>query len=226
MKILASDYDNTLYVKNKKVLKKNIDSVKEFINKKNKFIIITGRSYQGIKNDLIEYDIPYDYLICNDGAKIFDKDDNILKTEVLSEEKIHICQKILDEEKIENYLEDGLKKIDNPDNCIKIVGIYKDKEDAYRIVETIKKEADVYAYLSTEHINIIESHVNKCHGLEVLLKKENLTSDKLTVIGDEINDYEMLSKFNGVTMKEHSEVLNELNLKEYDTLYEYIEELL
>ena len=83
----------------------------KFYRVKNKFIIITGRSYQGIKNDLIENNIPYDYLICNDGAKIFDKYDNVLKTEVLSEEKIYICQKILKEENIESYLEDRLKKI-------------------------------------------------------------------------------------------------------------------
>ena len=64
MKILASDYDNTLYVQNKEVFQKNIELVNEFIKRENKFIIITGRSYQGIKNDLIENNIPYDYLIC------------------------------------------------------------------------------------------------------------------------------------------------------------------
>lgn len=226
MKILASDYDNTLYVQNKDVFQKNIELVNEFIKRENKFIIITGRSYQGIKNDLIENNIPYDYLICNDGAKIFDKYDNVLKTEVLSEEKIYICQKILKEENIESYLEDGLKKINTTNNCIKVVGIFNDKTKAEKIVERIKEEANVYAYLSTEHINIIESHVNKCHGLAELLKQENLSSENLFVIGDEINDYEMLSKFKGATMSEHSEVLDELNLKEYETLYECIEELL
>ena len=226
MKILASDYDNTLYVQNKNIFKKNIELVKKFISRGNKFIIITGRSYQGIKNDLLENDIPYDYLICNDGAKIFDKYDNVLKTEVLSEDKIHICQKILNEENIENYLEDGLKKITTTNDCIKIVGIFKEKESAFKIVDKIKKEANVYAYISTEHINIIESHVNKCHGLEELLKKEKLSEENLFVIGDEINDYEMLSKFKGATMKEHSEVLDKLKLKEYDTLYECIAELL
>ena len=119
-----------------------------------------------------------------------------------------------------------MKKINTTNNCIKVVGIFNDKIKAEKIVERIKEEANVYAYLSTEHINIIESHVNKCHGLAELLKQENLSSENLFVIGDEINDYEMLSKFKGATMSEHSEVLDELNLKEYETLYECIEELL
>ena len=47
----------------------------------------------------------------------------------------------------------------------------------------------------------------------------------LFTIGDSENEYEML-KLNGVLMKEHSEKLNELNLKEYNYLYEYIDELI
>ena len=226
MKILASDYDNTLYVQNEEIYKKNIQYVKEFRDKGNLFIVITGRSYQGIKDELTENNILYDYLICNDGAKIFNKNDEVLKTEELDIEKINKCKKILDEEQLENYIEDGFKKLETPKNCIKVVGIYDNKQHAKKVLDKIKKEVDVYAYLSTRYINIIASHVNKCYGLENLLKIENLSAENLTVIGDEINDYEMLKKFNGVTMKNHGPELDELNLKEYETLYEYIEELL
>ena len=41
-----------------------------------------------------------------------------------------------------------------------------------------------------------------------------------------MNDYEMLESFDGVIMKEHNPLLNELGKKEYDTLSDYIEELL
>ena len=45
------------------------------------------------------------------------------------------------------------------------------------------------------------------------------------VIGDSVNDLEMLTTFQGAIMKNHSVELDKLNKKTYDTLYEYIEEL-
>ena len=225
MKILASDYDNTLYVPQEDIFKKNIQYIKDFISKGNVFIIITGRSYQGIKDDLVKYDIPYTYLICNDGAILFNSNDKCLKTETIDIEKIKKCQKILNSNNYKYYLEDGFKEIKTPEKCIKVIAKYNDKIKAEEIVKKIKKNIDVYAYVSTEHINIIDSHVNKCTGLENLLEIENLLTENIYVIGDEINDYEMLKKFNGVTMEIHSKELDILNLKEYKTLYEYIEEL-
>lgn len=226
MKILASDYDNTLYVKNEKTYKKNIETINKFREQNNLFIIITGRSYQGIKNELTENNISYDYLICNDGAILFDGKDKCLKIETIDLEKINKCQEILKYNNYKSYLEDGFKKIKKPENCIKVIAKYNDKLDAEKMVKKIKENVDVYAYVSTEHINIIDSHVNKCTGLENLLTIENLSSENLTVIGDEINDYEMLKRFNGVTMKIHARELDELNLNDYETLHEYIEELL
>ena len=54
----------------------------------------------------------------------------------------------------------------------------------------------------------------------LIFKKEDLY-----VIGDSVNDLEMLSSFQGAIMKNHSKELDCLGKKSYDTLYEYIEEL-
>ena len=40
------------------------------------------------------------------------------------------------------------------------------------------------------------------------------------------NDYEMLKSFNGGVIKNHHPILNELNKKEYESISEYIEELM
>ena len=55
---------------------------------------------------------------------------------------------------------------------------------------------------------------------------ENITKDNMYVIGDDINDYEMLHEFNGAIMKEHHPKLSSLQKKEYTYFYEYIEELI
>ena len=73
MHIIASDFDRTLYVEDENVLKMNIQAINKFISKGNTFIIITGRMYTDIKLLLDKYNINYTFLICEDGAKIFNE---------------------------------------------------------------------------------------------------------------------------------------------------------
>ena len=80
MKILCSDFDNTLYFKDD-IIKtaKNIESARNFIAQGNIFCIITGRTYMEIKPDLTRLNVPYTYLVCADGAMILDSTDYCLK---------------------------------------------------------------------------------------------------------------------------------------------------
>ena len=48
----------------------------------------------------------------------------------------------------------------------------------------------------------------------------------LNVIGDNDNDYQMLKSFNGGIIKKHNKILDELNKKEYETLADFIEEVI
>ena len=58
------------------------------------------------------------------------------------------------------------------------------------------------------------------------MEKEQLQSSEIFVIGDDINDYEMLKEFPGAVMKNHHPKLDELQKNECEKLYEYIEELI
>lgn len=224
MKILASDFDNTLFVNDPEIFAKNIAAIKKFIANGNIFCIITGRNYSYLKQDLIKYNIPYSYLICADGAKIFNNMDYCIDTYLLSEEKINSVIEVLNKFNCNYYLDDGYNETTNKNDCIKVVGIIDNLENAQKIVDELKN-LDIYAYISTEHINIVDKTVNKLNSLKRLFILERLPFSKLYVIGDEINDYEMLKTFNGGMMKKHNAALDELNIKEYENLYNYIEEL-
>ncbi len=224
MKILASDFDDTLFVKEKDVLEKNIKAIKEFINNGNIFCIITGRNYSYLKKDLNKYNIPYSYLICCDGAKLFNNMDYCIDSYYLKEEKINKCIDILNSNNCKYYLDDGYNETTNKNDCIKVVGIFENLEQGNKIISKLK-DLDVYSYLSTEHINIIDNSVNKLNSLKRLFNLEKLDIKKLHVIGNEINDLEMLKYFDGAIMKKHSKILDDLNKKEFNFLYEYIEEL-
>ena len=224
MKILASDFDDTLFVKDESVLEKNILAIKDFVANGNIFCIITGRNYSYLKNDLNKYKILYSYLICCDGAKIFNNMDYCIDSYLLKEEKINKCISILEKNNCKYYLDDGYNETTNKNDCIKVVGIFDDKKQGEEVIEQLN-DIGVYSYLSSEHINIIDNSVNKLNSLKRLCNLEQLDLNNLYVIGNEINDLEMLKYFDGAVMKKHSKELDHLNKKEYEYLYQYIEEL-
>ena len=94
------------------------------------------------------------------------------------------------------------------------------------IVKKIQEKIDVHVYASRSHINIIHKSVNKENALKKLLNLEKLDYHNVYVIGDNDNDYEMLKTFNGGVIKNHHHKLDELQKKSYNTLSDYIEELM
>ena len=225
MKVLASDFDLTLYVDDLEIVKKNVMAIRRFMKNGNLFGIITGRNYSDIKVLLNQYDIPYHYLICQDGAKLFDSMDYCFSTVSLSREDIVRIVPVLEEYHFDYYLDDGYNETTNMDDCVKVVGVIGNRrEEAQKVVDILIKEG-FYAYLSMYYINILDSSVNKKNALEKLLVHADCYKEDLYVIGDSVNDLEMLTSFQGAIMINHSKELDHLGKKSYDTLYEYIEEL-
>ena len=226
MKILASDFDNTIYFPEDETLtNKNVSAIKKFITHGNIFCIITGRNYTDLKALLNKYNIPYSYLVCEDGAKIFNNMDYCIDTTYLDEKDINKIKEILDEIKCNYYLDDGYNKTEYLKDVVKIVVKFKDKKEKERIVKIIKEKVNVHIYASRYHVNIINKIVNKNYALNKLMKLEDLKS-KVYVIGDNDNDYEMLKSFEGGVIKKHHKILDDLKKKEYETLGDYIEELM
>ena len=227
MKILASDFDNTIYLENdKEKTKENIAAIKRFVSLGNIFCIITGRSYPDLKKVLIEEDIPYTYLICEDGAKIFNNMDYCLNAILLDKKEVDEIVSFAEENNWHYYLDDGYNHTENHSDCVKIVIYCNDDFQRKEIVESIKKKVDVYIYASRYHVNIINKSVNKKNALKKLFNIEYLNINLLYVIGDNYNDYEMLKAYNGGVMKNHHKKLDGLGKKEYISLKDYIEELI
>ena len=227
MKILASDFDDTIYFEDdvEKSIK-NIKAIKEFVSFGNSFCIITGRNYSDVKLLLNEYKIPYTYLICEDGAKIFNNMDYCIDTIYMDKELIKEIINMLNEYNYDYYLDDGYNKTNNINDCVKVVVNCSEKDKQVEIVNKIKENIKVYVYASKYHINIVNSSVNKANALKRLLNIENLSYNNLHVIGDNSNDYEMVKNFSGAIMKKHHSLLNDLGKKEYNELSDYINDLL
>ena len=227
MKILASDFDNTIYfLDDKEKNKNNVAAIKKFVSQGNVFCIITGRNYSDLKVLLNENDIPYSYLICEDGAKIFNNMDYCIDTVLLDRKTIERIIPVLEDNNCDYYLDDGYNKTEYLEDVVKIVINCIDEQEKIRMVNIVKEQFDVHIYASRFHVNIINKSVNKENALKKLFNLEELNINLLNVIGDNDNDYEMLKTFNGGVIKEHHEKLNELNKPEFETLADYIETLM
>ena len=227
MKILASDFDNTIYyLDDPEKNKKNVEAIRKFVSYGNTFIIVTGRNYVDLKLLLNEHKIPYTYLICADGAQIFNNIDYCIDTTKLSRDEIEKIKEILEELKCDYYLDDGYNKTEYLDDCVKIVVNCTDEKEKENIVEIVKNKINIHIYASRFHVNIINKSVNKMYAIKRLFNLEELDYNSLHVIGDNDNDYEMLKEFNGGVIKKHHEKLDSLGKKEYETLSDYIEELM
>ena len=122
----------------------------------------------------------------------------------------------------------NIQSFENIEVCL--IGINNNSEIKKYIsndkrVKIIKEKVDIHIYASRTHVNIINKIVNKKYALNKLIELEDLKA-KIYVIGDNDNDYEMLESFNGGVIKKHHKVLDGLNKKEYNTLGDYIEELM
>ena len=96
MKILASDFDNTIYyLDDEEKNKKNAKAIQDFISQGNTFIIVSGRNYTDIKVLLDKNKISYTYLICEDGAKIFNSVDYCIFSPVQPENNQGSQKKII-----------------------------------------------------------------------------------------------------------------------------------
>lgn len=72
MKFVVSDLDGTLLQPDHKVSDYSIDIIKKLVDKNINFVIATGRGKQGVQDILNQLNLDI-YLICNNGANIYDK---------------------------------------------------------------------------------------------------------------------------------------------------------
>ena len=93
MKLLISDFDNTFYQEN--CFEKNIEALHRFLAKGNMFAIATGRSFERILPILIEYKIPFDYLITHTGSLILDNNGSVLDEMFIDKNTLEIIKNIL-----------------------------------------------------------------------------------------------------------------------------------
>lgn len=213
MKLLASDFDNTLWF-NDHMKENDVKAIHQFQQDGHLFGVCTGRCLHGIINPSQPYHINYDFYILLSGALILNKD-----KEIIFEKKIPITlvQEIYD------FLNQKDMSVVYQDIMYKIYqtkqrdhyGVYIDSlselktdtvsafsfhynldeiESASLATKMInEKYGDIIeAYQNKQHIDLAAKGCSKGHGVKIIQEYFHLSMSDVYGIGDSWNDLPML----------------------------------
>lgn len=225
MYILFSDFDWTLCPHgDQEQFTKNLAAIEEWHNAGNEMGVATGRNVVSLEGIFPNYRKYIDYAVLNDGSEIYNRDKKVasikLRRGLVQELKATIDSFSLtgemaiisyDDEEATQTIGKSANKIrlwfEDQDDCayasrtlaeyyyerIKLLTYYKVKENFdTRAFSWVKPHMCYF-------LEIIPHGVNKQSGINMLFDY-NRHRDIITV-GDDMNDYEMISFFNGYAVR-------------------------
>lgn len=96
IKLIASDMDGTLLNTNHTISKGNVEAIKKAQELGVKFVIATGRSFEGVKPIADEFNLDCEYILMN-GSEYRDKYGNVIESIAMDKEKVKSIIEIMDE---------------------------------------------------------------------------------------------------------------------------------
>lgn len=224
MRVAVSDYDGTLAVKGE-VPGGNLAAITKWREMGNHFGLATGRDLGMILHETRRWDIPFDFLVCINGAALYDEELALIKaTEIddavlpavlrhpASNASMHIALMIEDPPRV--FVRDRaswLLAVDLPHEKIEYDAVmaakgirqislgYLGENEAIEWARqlTLNFSGRIAAHQNGNTIDITASGVDKGRGIKEVISAKGWQSAEVLAIGDGNNDLEMLAAFNG-----------------------------
>jgi len=220
MKLLVTDYDNTLelhydFTDNSSILKRNITALNKFMQK-NIVCIATGRHFDAIYETLIENNIKFNYLCANNGAELYDENYKLLFCLPIEESDLLVLRKLGEKVFFRNAYNSGL---------IPSANLYINDLKEY---DEMKKYLNInlkYSFIEYKYpkIKIINKKCDKLNAIDIIKTIEKIEDKNIYTIGDDINDIEMILKYDGYSLTTANEKVKKTASKLYDELNQLID---
>lgn len=236
--IVCSDYDGTIYITEEN-MEKNIKEIKKYRALGGKFVIVTGRSRTSVKGVIEEYNIPYDYIISNNGAVIYNKNmEKIYDQPIKSNISDKILKYLKTKKNIEIYFYDEEDKIKyHNQELLKIRIITQDYELAQIIEDEVNRlfKNDVIAHAAFPRmyydnkdfviVDIVSKKAGKENAIKKLSEILNIEKEQVVTVGDGRNDIEMIKKYNGYSMETAEEEVKKSASKIFENIADILKHL-
>ena len=219
MKLLVTDYDNTLelhydYTDNIAILRRNISAINNFMNH-NIVCIATGRHFDAIYKTLTQNNIKFNYLCANNGAELYDKNYKLLFCLPLEEYDLKILMNL--KEKV--FFRNPFKC-----NLISSANLYIENLNEYDSLKqylnnNLKNSLIEYKF---PKIKIVNNKCNKLNVISIIQKAEKILDKNIYTIGDDVNDIDMIIHYNGASLTTANEEVKKIAPRVYDELNQFI----
>lgn len=223
MKLLVTDYDNTLelhydFTDNVSILKRNITAINKFMEK-NLVCIATGRHFDAIHKTLTDNNIKFNYLCANNGAELYDKNYKLLFCLPIEEQDLKILMTLNQKVFFRNPY---------TSNLISSANLYlydlKEYEKIRRYLDANLKTS--FAEYKFPKIKIINNRCNKLNIIDIISKIEDIDDKNIYTIGDDVNDIQMILRYDGYSLTTANVEVKKVTQKivgELNQLIEYID---
>lgn len=193
-----------------------------------KVCINTGRSYLHLVEDMQKHKIEVDYYIASSGAEILDSKGQRLYGHEIDHETV---DKVLEEIFLnatisygigmKNSMQSNFKKdldvwdmslitpID--DSVYTISTKLETEEKALLFKHHLESVCNVSAHVNRISVDITAKGISKKTGIEELSAHLSIPKDKITVIGDSLNDISMIRAYNGHAVENALDEVKEIS---------------
>ncbi|MGL5647779.1 MAG: Cof-type HAD-IIB family hydrolase [Clostridium sp.] len=216
--LLATDMDGTLLDDEKKISKRDLQSIKYFEENGGIFTIATGRSVDSARPYVEQIGINFPVATCC-GSKIYDyRENKVVEEYFLNKERKEVVYKILEDKlplAVEVYVEEKIymmklneyskraaikpctKIYDIPDNLMEMEWSKILLAGDPKYIDKLEKEFLNYGVGAGTRtgkifLEILPLGTSKLNGIKIMMREENIEDYKVVVLGDDMNDLEMI----------------------------------
>lgn len=217
MKFVVSDLDGTLLNSKSQVSDYTIKVINDLYNKGIPFAIATGRAYCSTKDIKDSIGIPM-FMICNNGANIYDKDENLIYNSMIDENTVKEVVKILQEFKVDyrvfndthyyypsygvldakrcEYVGEMLDDYNLYGEGDKIIMVEEDRELYQKVKDIVVEKFSSVLEIASSSQTCLDFNAKNCSkmaALKYILEHYDINPEEVVAFGDSENDYRMLS---------------------------------
>lgn len=218
MKLVVSDLDGTLLNQFSEISDETKIAIKKLVDSGVDFAIATGRGIDSVRRFKERIGYKNIYLICNNGANIYNKEEEIIFEQIISGEVIEKLIKYFREKQVTYngfykknlYTDEGEEKsILTIETGFNLVRLKEAKEFPFMTKMIVKDDPEIIKKLRDDMkskfsdliditisqprcLDIVHKDCSKGKGIKLISEKLNIPLEDIMAFGDGENDYDML----------------------------------
>ena len=255
MKLLATDYDGTLCY-GEHIMDEDLEAIRRWKEAGNLYVVATGRSQESIKKQIEKFDLPFDYLICNNGGMIFDENYRELEANYLdtitaidlmyaasefedvaslvvndgrNRHKLVINPNVPDHRYPTMQPDMTLEEVMDIGKFAQIVLSMSSTEAALEMAEQINEffSSQVTAFVNGYCVDVDPKGISKATGMDYITAYTDVDEPDIYTLGDAHNDIPLIEYgLNGAAIELAPEEVKERAARTYPSVSAMVDEII